>query len=183
MRWLRAIYTLKRMSEARRGSLFAVALVEWSSERAARAWEEAARAMAAQELMDALREHAVVAAQRVSADAERKMVVSAEQQVQAALSEARPPDQARRLVLATLREARLADEARGLDEDAAWTVMATGGLALAEKERAAKTTRAAAIAWTKLLLQLVDVLVLNARERPDIVGRLRHSVRKFMRSH
>ena len=184
-RWWRAwqaIYTLKRMSEAKRGSLFQVALVEWSSQRAAKAWEGAATAMAEQSLVDALEGHAAAAAQKVSAEAERKMVVSAAREVHAALCDAPLPDQARRKVLVDLRKAQLADEARAQDEGAAWNVMATGGLAPAEKERAARTARDATVAWTKLLLQLVDVLVPDPGERAEIVGHVRAAVRKYMRS-
>ena len=186
VRWFwrafKAKSTLKRMSEAKRGALFEVALVEWSCRRAAKEWKEAATAMERQDLMDALLGHASATAQNVSAEAERNMAVSAAQQVHAALLEGLLPEQARQKVLAALSRARLADEARAQGEDAAWEVMATGGLAAAEKQRTAKAARDAADAWAHLLRELVDALVPDSGERAEIIDLVRMAARQYMKS-
>lgn len=180
-RTLRARWMLKRMSEAKRGSLFEVALVEWSCRRAAKEWKEAATAMGRQNLMDSLAGHDSATAQKVSAQAERNMVVSAAQEVHAALHDASLPDQARRKVLVALGDAQRMARARAQSEDAAWEVMATGGLAAAEKQRTANAASDAAGAWAFLLRELADALATKSGEGAIIVDLMRMSARQYMK--
>ena len=170
------------MSEPSRGSLFGVALVEQAWEKVAKQWEDAAAPMAKRELVDALRGHAGAASLRVSAEAFRNLATVTERQVRDAIADARLSDQARAKVLGTLGLAQLADRARIEAEEAAWGVMATGGLAPPDKQRAARTAREAATAWTTLLRELVKALVRDPDARADIVMAARKAARKEMHS-
>ena len=181
-RAFRAKYVLKRMSEAERGSLFEVALVEWSCRRAAKEWREAATATERQNIMDALAGHDSATAQKVSAQAERNMVVSAAQEVHAALRDASLPDQARRKVLVALGDAQRTARARAQSEDTAWEVMATGGLAAAEKQRTANAASDAAEAWAFLLRELADALATDSGEGAVIVDLVQVSAQQYMKS-